>query len=648
MLELEHLHLKHVVQLVSALESIVLRSFGPEGGQVLFTRDTGQVMLSRSGKRILSALHLEHPLARMVVECVWKHSTITGDGSKTFVLLLASLLRMIHASATKEPHMSQPYNSTETTEAACARHLADRLLDFALTELDALIALNVLPHGFCVSLEDSTGKTEQSFQTFLLTFFNTRLGNVYCDFFRDLMCELLSHWKIKNDQPSFSIRFLNNNFPALRTQVSGFPVGSSRLIEGQVIHRDFATPCPQVNEQSVKAVVFSGYLQPKLLTAGDVLELGCGNRATEDSSIVHFSSWTGRSLENIIATLQSFGVSVLLCALKQSSAALALATQTGMCLVECVSEEEISLFAQLSGVTPISDCWRICPEDIATLTFCKPILLGAHRYVHVDFHDSEERLNVKPCSLVICAPGEGQTDQYACAFQDAIRMLLTAWEPMHKSNITALMRTFPSNKFTSVHKDNMGDETAYASCSMNLHETCVIEPGCVLPAGGTFEFLLHHGLHQYGHSCSVSVNTSAVVPVSELLANALLSLPRHIYSHNPKSFLQAQTRVMALIPKHSHTLSSNVIQTEGLLEDGKLSLHSCKKGSMALTLLDLGLESVSCKYHLVLAVLQCLTSLLRVNKVLRTHTVLHTKSHKLLNARSESTEDEDEDEVVSL
>ncbi|KAM4553332.1 BBSome complex assembly protein BBS10 [Fundulus diaphanus] len=378
MQELERLHLEHVLQSVSALESIILRSFGPEGGQVLFARDTGQVMLSRSGERILTALRLEHPLARMVVECVWKHSTITGDGSKTFVLLLASLLRMIRATAAKE----RLHNSTAAAaEAATARHLADRLLEFALTELDALIALNVLPHGSCVSPEDITAKAppNPSFQTLLLSFFHTRLGNVHCGFFRDLMCELLSRWMGKSGQPSSSFRFLDNNFPALHTQVSGFPAGSSRLIEGQVIHRDFATPWPQQNRQPVKAAVFSGYLQPRLLTAGDVLELGGEERVTEDTSIVDFSSWTERSLESIIATLQSFGVSVLLCALKQSSAALALAAQAGMGLVECVSEEEMSLFAQLSGVTPVSDGWGVHPEHVATLTFCKPLLLGAHR-----------------------------------------------------------------------------------------------------------------------------------------------------------------------------------------------------------------------------------------------------------------------------
>lgn len=64
MVPVEHLHLDHVAQIVCVLESVILRCFGPDGGQVLFIRDTGQAMLSRTGSQILSALRLEHPLAR--------------------------------------------------------------------------------------------------------------------------------------------------------------------------------------------------------------------------------------------------------------------------------------------------------------------------------------------------------------------------------------------------------------------------------------------------------------------------------------------------------------------------------------------------------------------------------------------------------
>ncbi|XP_070764182.1 Bardet-Biedl syndrome 10 protein [Enoplosus armatus] len=657
MLPVEHLHLEHVLQTVSVLESVVLHSFGPEGGQVLFTRDTGQAMLSRSGTRILTALRLEHPLARMVVECVLKHSTVTGDGSKTFILLLASLVRMIHTTACKEPNVSHTYNSREAAEAATARHLADELLSFALEELDDIIAMGVVPYGCCLSWEDFTAKTQlpahtnnHSVQKLLASFFHSRLGRTHCDFISSLTCELLTHWRFKNDLPSLSLQFVNDNLPALHTPVLGFPISCSRLIEGQVIHRDFSTPCPQTDHQPVKAVVFTGHLQPKLLSAGEVLELGCGEQRMK-RSVVQFSAWAERSLECVIANLQSLGVSVLLSAVKQSAAVLALAAQADMCIVECVSEDELSLFSRLSGATPASDCWMIEPEHVATLTFCRPILLGAHRYVHVAFHDSEERVLVKPCSLVLCGPGEGQTDQYACAFRDAIRMLLSTWEPMGMTATTASKRTVQSNKSTSLHMDNQIPNAP-------PFQQGVLEPGSVIPAGGTFEFLLNHALLQQRHSCSVSDDTNMGVPaVSHLLANALLSVPRQIYSHNLRCFLQTQTRILSFIQNHSHPVSrvykhkqdTILIQDRGKrefpLEEGKQSMHCCREADVSskVFIWDSGLESVFCKYQLLLAVLQCVSSLLQVDTVLCTHTALHTQSRGLANISWEDTEDEAED-----
>ncbi|XP_026221442.1 Bardet-Biedl syndrome 10 protein isoform X2 [Anabas testudineus] len=643
MLPVEHLHLKHVLQTVCALEAVVLRSFGPEGGQVLFTRDTAEAMLSRSGTRILTALRLEHPLARMVVECVCKHSSATGDGSKTFILLLASLLRMIHTNACKEPNVSHNYHSREAAEAATARHLADELLAFALKKLDELITMGVVPYGYCVSWEDFTAKTHSQghknychVKELLASFFHTRLGYTHCDLITSLTCELLTNWNFKNDLPSLSLKFVNDNFPALHTPVSGFPISCSRLIEGQVIHRDFATPCPKADHRPIKAVVFTGYLQSQLLDAGHVLELRCGEQvmgenSTNERSIVQFSAWAERSLESVIANLQYLGVSVLLSAVKQSTAVLALAAQAEICVVECVSEDELSLFSRLSGTTPVSDCCMIEAGHVATLTFCQPILLGAHRYVHVAFHDLEERPMPKPCSLVICGPGEGQTDQYACAFRDGVRMLLTTLEP---TGMTA------TAEMTSQLDKSI-------SSNVPSSQQCVMDTGCVIAAGGTFEFLLHHALLKYGSNFSVSDNTNKGIPtLSHLFAKALLSVPRQIYSRRPQHFLHTETRILSFIQNNSHPFLSIVYNQEQNtspllecassdcpLEDHKASVHCSRKADILSKdfMLDSGLESVSCKYQLLLAVLQCVTSLLRVDTVLYTHTALHTQPDRLAN-----------------
>lgn len=342
---------------------------------------------------------------RIVVECALKHGSVTGDGSKTFILMLASILRMIHSTACKEPNVSHTYNSRDVSEATAARRLADELLAFVLEELDDLIATGVVPYGCCLSWEDFTAKPQlpadknnHCVQKLLASFFQTRLGCTHNDFISDLTCELLTNWKFKNDQPSLSLQFVNDNFPALHTSVSGFPISCSRLIEGQVIHRDFATPCPQTDHKPVKAVVFTGYLQPKLLSAGEVLELRSGEQGKE-GSFVQFNTWAERSLEGVFANLQSLGVSVLLSGVKQSAAVLALAAHANMCAVECVSEDELSLFAQLSGARPISDCWMIEPDNVATLTFCQPILLGAHRYENTSLFLTHIQLQSVTCEL---------------------------------------------------------------------------------------------------------------------------------------------------------------------------------------------------------------------------------------------------------
>lgn len=252
------------------------------------------------------------------------------------------------------------------------------------------------------------------------------------------------------------------------------------------------------------------------------------------------------------------------------------------------------------------------------------------------FHDSEERDMVKPCSLVICGPGEGQTDQYACAFKDAIHMLLSTWKPMGITKATSTKMTLQSNKCTSLNTDDQ-------ICNIPM-----LESGCVIPAGGTFEFLLNRALLQHGRSRSVSDDMNMCIPsVSQLLADALLSVPRQIYSYSPRCFLQTQARLHSYIQTHSHPFSLVYKQENSgcPLEEGKQSIHCWREADMSAEdfMSSLGLESVSCKYQLCLAVLQCVSSLLQVDTLLHTHTALRTQSHRLATISWEETEDEAED-----
>ncbi|XP_072290730.1 Bardet-Biedl syndrome 10 protein [Eucyclogobius newberryi] len=557
-------HLMRVVQTVEVLEAVVRRAFGPHGGQVLFTRDTGQAMVSRSGTRILTALRLDNPLARMIVEWVSGHSSRTGDGSKSFILLLASLVRTIDRAACWD--LSLSHSSGSDLHCSSARRLAYELLSFSL-QLDHLITVRVVPYGQRLAWKDMFTVLPSPVQKLLLAFFHTRLSHNNCIFISGLLCELLSNWTAEDPQPYSALQFLNDTWPALYTPVVGFPVGNSRLLEGQIIHRDFAVPSTPTAQGPVKAVVLTEPLG-RFMEAGDVLQIG------NKGSISPLGSFTERSLECVLSHLQSLGVSVLLSSVKQSAAVLALAAQAQMGVVECIGQEDLVLFSRLSEATPVSTFWNIRPENVVSLAFCKPILLGAHRYVHVGFPAKD---HLRPCSLVVCGAGAGQSEQHALAMQDAIKMLLTTWQPPASEQLEN--PTHVTAKNTSHHQSGL--------------------QGCVLTAGGTFEFLLSRALRQN------SVNGQSNV-VSWILADSLLCIPRYIYSNKPGSFAQIQATI-GKFPEHP--------------VDGTIHLK-CERSTQ-----DPGLESAFCKYQLLLAVLQCVSQLFRTDAVIHTSSRLKTISN---------------------
>ncbi|NXD69771.1 BBS10 protein, partial [Eolophus roseicapillus] len=49
-------------------------------------------VLTRDGRCLLEALSLEPPTARMMVACACTYRAATGDGAKTFMVLLAGVL----------------------------------------------------------------------------------------------------------------------------------------------------------------------------------------------------------------------------------------------------------------------------------------------------------------------------------------------------------------------------------------------------------------------------------------------------------------------------------------------------------------------------------------------------------------------------
>lgn len=100
--ELKLLDFSKSLQIARALESLVLHGFGPQGLQTLMCTSTGQVLITNNGATIFNALHIGHPAGRLIVKAIDKMIQYTGDGSKTFIVMLSEILQQIDCKYTEK------------------------------------------------------------------------------------------------------------------------------------------------------------------------------------------------------------------------------------------------------------------------------------------------------------------------------------------------------------------------------------------------------------------------------------------------------------------------------------------------------------------------------------------------------------------
>ncbi|XP_008942876.1 PREDICTED: Bardet-Biedl syndrome 10 protein, partial [Merops nubicus] len=112
----------------------------------------------------------------------------------------------------------------------------------------------------------------------------------------------------------------------------------------------------------------------------------------------------------------------------------------------------------------------------------------------------------------------------------------------------------------------------------------LIETGSVLPVGGYFEILLHYYIQCY----SKQLQQPEVTVVSNVVADALLSIPKALYGTTERNgFTKFYLKVINALRKNE-----------------------------PLPVKEKGLESVYCKYQLVISVLHCVTELLSVDLII--------------------------------
>ncbi|XP_063783498.1 Bardet-Biedl syndrome 10 protein isoform X2 [Pseudophryne corroboree] len=633
------LDINKILQVAESLENIVCRCFGPDGGQVLFMKSTGDLLITKDGRRILEYLLLDHPVARMIVNSASRHYSVTGDGVKSFVLLLCAVLRELQATADRHEGLLLSGNPTVNTryqrQGHVLRRISNMLLTFQTRVLEHIIAKHLCPHFLSVfsNIKGDITLCRTSIQQTLDAYFCGRVGCNNRMFVSRLACDYLYSCLLDINKIYDVVSLVSKSFDDLHTEVPGLPVDNSRILPGLVLRRPFSVYCPAEGE--LHALIVTEQIHQSL-SASDI-----GFVVSSGVQLQVSQQYVRERTERILKQLQNNHIKLIFSSVKQQEIVLFYAKLSGISIVDCLTSEEIGVLCTITGTSPLSKpLGDVLLSDTFLATSCRPLLIGCNKYVHLIVSGSSA---FKPHSLVFCGPVKGLSEQLAASFHGSFMMLSQLFQPLdatweqpsnspcnclpNRSVLAQKQNQHCSkcqNDFTGerteqaivthcsvekdVHKCTVGDcITKLSTGNMWLSQVegkgqhdawtegstdtaTQIPPasfqnvGLVLPGGGSFEMLLQHHLHNFAKTCQ----EADLAMISAMFGNALLCIPRQIY--------QARNRNKCFPLFYSK-------YTDRLQKQNWLDLTQT------------GLESVSCKYQLVASVLHCISKLVSINMI---------------------------------
>uniref|UniRef100_A0A672N2H4 Uncharacterized protein n=1 Tax=Sinocyclocheilus grahami TaxID=75366 RepID=A0A672N2H4_SINGR len=370
----------------------------------------------------------------MVLDCVCAHAKATADGTKSFILLLAALLRGIQDS-----HMRRKGSWSIRN----LQNLANRLLAVSRKELDDVVTHKITPYASLYCSHHSY-KLEGSVLDLLIGgYISGRVGIGQADVLKRVLSGFFH--QVNQDQNAVeTISFIHSNFSFLHTAVTGLPIGCSEVIEGLIVTCDWSVWTEPAG--SVKALIlFESF--------GDCLH--------RSESV----------MKQKLASLLDLLVHVVLSSVKQSESVLQWAQLNHVSLLECVDSAQLEFLSSISAVETLS---HPPLQHLVMLNSCRRVQLGGHRYACLGMFSHSH-------TLVLCAPVLGLLDQTVCVSQGVFAMLQN------------LSESFCQTLASEQSQTPCLDQSQSALSSQDLWGG-IMHTGGVLPIGGVFEFLLHYFL----------------------------------------------------------------------------------------------------------------------------------------------------------
>lgn len=398
--------LQLVADEVGILEGFLRSSFGPLGADKMVLNEANSIMVTNAGEHLLAALHVEHPLTKMVVSSATDTSAQLGDGCKSVICMVAAGLRQAcreaeaaSASCTQPGLLSLaqalsqllapasdaaaeffrsmclnvPCGNLDLLEAAmhallrtsfgnkvgaaAASHLAQLLTDFVTCQLPGFSqqsAMSAVSGGACASTNAAAGAGGQG----------SSLSGQRHDAALQQLRELLSAQRLS---PSIIL-------------LPGAPVTRSRLLPGLLLSQGWASRFMPLSLSPAAFVVLCCPMDGvRIAAAPATLSLG------SPADALRYQQQTESYLHQKLQALKARGVAAVVCTHRVPEPVAAACLQHGLNLVSAVEEHEARRLCSAAGILPVGAFAldELKRAGVGQAASCSEIALGPRRALMV-------------------------------------------------------------------------------------------------------------------------------------------------------------------------------------------------------------------------------------------------------------------------
>uniref|UniRef100_A0A8W8KDX6 Bardet-Biedl syndrome 10 protein n=1 Tax=Magallana gigas TaxID=29159 RepID=A0A8W8KDX6_MAGGI len=463
--ELKLLDFSKSLQIARALESLVLRGFGPQGLQTLMCTSTGQVLVTNNGATIFNALHIGHPAGRLMVKAIDKMIQYTGDGSKTFIVMLSEILQQIDRKYTEKDRGKMIREVTHFTH-----------------NVFPVLQKQVLDHSRTSSLINDKKAFCDSFDGVLRSVISPHYSARVVE---NLVTTVTSsfNFDLPSDHFYEQVSIITRNLSQFVVKTVGPSVTDSTTLDSFIIQRDFALHLNLCPMEKVRFVILMCSIEEQVKQEDNE-----SIYLSTNDSLRNFMLYQRKRVDKFAQMCVEQKINVVISSVGIPKYCLQVLASRNISVIHYLEEEDVEFLSQMCRKHVILEFPRVqfTEKEIFVASSCQRVIIGG-----------------KPCvQLTPC--GEGLA-------------------PYTKTLILAAPTdSLCGQLYTVIHK---AIKSVYLSLILSEGPSC---SSATIPGGTSFELMCSHFLTT-GRWCKSKTLVNEGVQMASILAGAFVGVARILH-----------------------------------------------------------------------------------------------------------------------